>query len=101
MSQVTFKTVINGKRVEVMAGWDRPLRHYFLTVFDMDASDDEPETVWSTIDFPSAGDSLSTVRLEAKLLDMGIQAPEGFWERAHRQEGNVCHTYDKGAWTTP
>jgi len=101
MSQVTFKTVINGKRVEVMAGWDRPLRHYFLTVFDMDASDDEPETVWSTIDFPSAGDSLSTVRLEAKLLDMGIQAPEGFWERAHRQEGNILHAYNAGAWTTP
>jgi len=98
MSQVTFKTTLNSKQIEVMVGWDRPQGHYFLTVFDLDASDEEPETVWSTIDFPSTQDNFGTERLEAKLMDMGIQAPEGLWERAHRQEGNVVHTYQMGEW---
>lgn len=48
MSQVRFKTEHNGKRIEVMAGWDPPLRHFFLTVFDLDPEADT-EVVWSAI----------------------------------------------------
>jgi hypothetical protein len=102
MSQVTFKTTITvegkAKRVEVMAGWDRPLHHYFMTVFDLDAGDDDPETVWDSINSPSVADSQGTARIRAKLYGLGIDPPEGFWELVHRQEGNVLHAYEDGAW---
>jgi len=98
MSQVTFKSTYRDRRIEVMAGWDRPLRHYFLTVFDLDASDDDPETVWSTLESPSALDNTSTERLRKKLGSMDISVPEGFWERVERQEGNAVHAYENGNW---
>ena len=32
MSQHKFSSLKDGKRIEVMAGWDRPLQYVFLTV---------------------------------------------------------------------
>lgn len=98
MSQVTFKTKIGEQNVEIMAGWDRPLRHYFLTIFDLGAQVDDRETVWSTLEEPSPADNRSTERLRAKLSEYGITAPDGFWDRVHRQEGNSVHMFKDGAW---
>jgi hypothetical protein len=102
MSQVTFKAKLGSNvPVEIMAGWDRPLRHYFLTVFLVDAVDDHGSDVWwSTMEHPSAADNDGTERLQHKLTEHGIVAPEGFWERVHRQEGNVVHVFANGAWET-
>jgi hypothetical protein len=96
VSQVKFKTPFIGKRIEIMAGWDRPLQHYFLTIFNLD--EDEDEVYWSTLDFPSDEDNHGTERLRRQLDSMGIPAPEGFWERVERQEGNVNHDFKDGAW---
>jgi len=95
MSQVKFESPFAGKSVEIMAGWDRPLQHYFLTIFNMDDSEDE--VYWSTLDFPSDEDK-DTSRIRRQLDSMGIQTPEGFWERVERQEGNKLHVFMGGTW---
>lgn len=97
MSQVKFETTYRDKPVEVMAGWDRPLQHFFLTVFDLDP-DAEEETVWNTLDHPDARDAHGTERLDAQLAIMGIEVPESFWEKVHLREGNVHHIHMGGKW---
>lgn len=32
MSQHIFKAVLNGEKIEVLAGWDRPLQGFFLVI---------------------------------------------------------------------
>ena len=32
MSQHVFKTMLNGQKIEILAGWDRPLHGYFLVI---------------------------------------------------------------------
>jgi len=81
-----------------MAGWDHPLKHYFLTILDLDVDEDESEIAWSTLAHPSELDIDSTNRLETQLETMGIEAPDGFWERVHRQERNVVHLFADGGW---
>lgn len=97
MSQVKFKAQYKSKPVEVMGGYDRPLKDFYLTVFD-ESEDAEEETVWSTLSHPSQVDLKSTLRLRTQLMEMGIEAPEGFWERVELKEANVNHVFKNGAW---
>jgi len=93
MSQVKFKTEHKGAPVEVMGGWDRPLRHFHLAIFD---KDDEP--VWTTMfEYPGGGTSDSEALL-TKLEELGIKAPEGFADRFRREEANVMYTHRNGEW---
>jgi hypothetical protein len=87
MSQILFFTT-DGR--EVMAGWDRPCADYFLTVFDKDQ-----EVIWSAITDWDEADRTSTTRLEAKLVELGIEVPEGFWDRVRSkfEERYVFATY--------
>ncbi len=92
MSRVTFKTAVH----EVIAGWDRPLQEFFLTVFELD-NEDWP--VWSTLDEPSMFDKETTDHLQVVLeADLQVEAPEGFWERVNAREGNVQHVFKNGEW---
>ena len=99
MSQVKFEYTYKGKPVEIMAGWDNPMQHYFLTVFDMDEDADE-ETVWSTLDHPDTRDATGTERLDAQLAIMSIDPPEGFWEKVRLKEGNKTHVHMGRQWHT-
>jgi len=99
MSQVVFDCKHNGKRASVMAGWDHPLKHYFLTVLDLDAPEDESDVVWTTLFHPSEQDSLHTQHLQKQLREMAIEAPEGFWDHVHLRERNVVYLYEDGKWT--
>jgi hypothetical protein len=98
MSQVTFYTEYNGKRVEVLGGWDRPLQHFFLTVLSANDDDDDDDGY----DYvTSIEDSRTTHKLREKLDKLSIKAPEEFWSRIERKEGNVTHKLcDDGAWNT-
>jgi hypothetical protein len=96
MSQIKFHAVVSGKPLEVVAGWDRPLAEFYLTLFHLDPQE-EAETFWSTLDEPSEQDTRSTARLRAKLFDLGIQAPPGFWETVELRESNVIHFMVAGA----
>lgn len=95
MSQVKFKAVTESGPVEVMGGWDRPLSEFYMTIFDL-ATDAEDETVWASMFGPSPK---TTAPLRAQLVQMGIEAPEEFWDRVERREANVTHVYADGKWT--
>ncbi len=91
MSQVRYRTKHDGKNIEVMAGWDPPLAHFFMTIFDLDAEDEE--IIYSTINDFSKEDEVNTHRLEKKLFMMGIDTPDRFWETVKlREDGNTIRT---------
>lgn len=94
MSQVKFfATTRSGIPVEVMAGYDRPLKEFFMTLFDR-REDSEEETVWSTLECPSDIDNDNTSRLRSVLVkDFGIVPPSGFWEKVEKREGNVVYGF--------
>jgi hypothetical protein len=107
MSQVKWKTKWTnpeGKeyRVEVMGGWDRPIQDYHLTIFNLDASDDEEDVLWDSMSqggYPFK----STAPLETALSELGIDAPMDskgidFWEIVNFQDGNVVYNYSNGEW---
>ncbi len=101
MSQVKFKTEYKGKPVEVMAGWDRPLQGFFLTVFDLDPNA-EVECVYSNLDDPNVpgvmGYTKTTDYWKEVLSKMEIGVPEEFWARVELRQGNVNHVFDDGTW---
>lgn len=81
------------RQVEVMAGWDRPMGEFFMTVFDLAPVNEDEEVLWSAMYNPKAEDRMGTTRLRAKLTEMGIVAPAGFWEKVEKREGNVQHQF--------
>lgn len=93
MSQVKFFTELNGKHVEVMGGWDRPCSHYHLAVFD-----EEEEPLWTSLYTYEGGGSPEAAPLLDKLVELGIEIPEGFEERFCRQEGNVTYLLRANGW---
>lgn len=101
MSQVQFSTTLAGNiPVDVMAGWDYPLKHFFLSVFDL-REDAETETLYSTIDDPNPEETLSTKRLRAKLVTLGVTAPPEFWEIVERRERSVQYKFVEGHFVGP
>lgn len=99
MSQVKFKAATpSGNPIEVMGGWDKPLRMYFLAIFDLRENAEE-ETLWDSMDDGSEEDFKSTARLQAKLRDLGIEPPPDFWALVERQERNVVQTWSGTTWT--
>jgi len=95
MSQVKFLAPMGGREVEVVGGWDRPLKEFFLTVFE---TDDEDTVIWSAMHDPKAADKLNTERLREQLVRMGIEAPKGFWEKVELREANVVYKFQLGGW---
>jgi hypothetical protein len=92
VSRVSFKGIDKkGHTVVVRAGWDHPVREFYMQIMDADG-----DCTWSTM--ASGGTLSSTASLKAKLVKLGVQAPEGFWPLVERREGNTWHTYENGAW---
>lgn len=98
MSQIKFKTTTeDGMKVLVVAGWDRPLQEYFMTVYseeDPDAEDDDA-IVWTALDDHSPDDAKGTHRLREKLVELKISVPDRFWAEVEKQEGNVVKLLPK------
>lgn len=96
MSQVKFHTKYKEKTVVVVAGWDKPLSHYFLNVIDVEPAEGEDETIWSSMF--NEGEYKFTYPLRSILNGMGISCPDKFWELVEKNEGNVVHTFKNGEW---
>lgn len=93
MSQVSFKTLYMDFPVEVVVGWDEPLQYYHFTVFDLRA-DAEEECIYSCLDERDIFSVTSTDRWKAKLEQMRIVCPDGFWDRANRKEGSIIYRFN-------
>lgn len=96
MSQVKFKTIHNGKNVEVVSGWDVPLKYFHLTVFNLDADEDEEDVLYSCL-VRTFKQLKNTNIIKKDLTEFGITPPEGFWEVVELEEDNStirCHNDD-------
>jgi len=98
MSQVKCHSIYLDKEVEVMAGWDRPLSSYHLTVFDMNPKDDESDVIYCQLEHFELFSPTEIAPLVGVLDKMGIVVPMDFWEYASRKEGNVTYTHRNGEW---
>jgi hypothetical protein len=94
MSQVKFMAVTESSLVEVVAGWDRPLSVFFMTIFDLDVLAEE-ETIWASMFGPS---QKTTEKFREKLVSMGIEPPTGFWEKVELHEDNIVYTFENERW---
>lgn len=89
MSRHTYTTMHAGRRTAVVMGYDRPLRYVFMTVEDLDASDDEAAYLYSNLDQPDP-DSLTLGDFRSALQQLGIAVPESmFTETEADRQGNV------------
>lgn len=96
MARVLFDTVKDGVPVTVVAGWDRPLREFFMHV-ELRTGPNAGEALWT--DWAITPDEKQdTVRLRACLNRMGVIPPEGFWDRIELKEGNVLYTHTADGW---
>jgi hypothetical protein len=93
MSQVIFRAEYQGRQVDVVSGWHRPLQGYHLTVFwaDLYEDDDADDVVWGNLSLGNQEGNLpTTLETYVKQLSlMGIEPPPGFWELVGQQVGNV------------
>ena len=93
MSQVSYKTMHDGHSVEVVGGWDNPLQNYHLTVYDLDAPDTAyTDVIYCQLDYFPMGQPKELGPLKEALSDLGITAPDSFWEACAKKEGNTMYS---------
>lgn len=103
MSQVKFPAVVSVDgvltEVDVTAGWDRPMKEYFMSVLVVEPADDQDEVVWSAMYHPDKSDKLGPERLELQLRRMEIEPPPDFWDMVRasgkKNEGNMLYQYKR------
>lgn len=89
MSRHTFNTLHAGRRLSIVMGYDRPLGYVFMTVENLDATDDEDAYLYSNLDQPDP-DSLTLDDFRSALQQLGIAVPESlFIETAADRQANV------------
>jgi hypothetical protein len=91
MSQIKFNALYEGKPAQVMAGWDRQLGYYHLTIFDLDPKAEE-EVLWDGLSKHGFCRNLNTIR--DTLDDLGITPPPGLYYLVEEREGNVIYVWD-------
>ena len=88
--------------LEVMFGWDNPLKHYFCTVFYKNPTDDMEETLWSSLDDREASmggySAAETILDKLKSLDIGVPEPEHAIKLVKLNEGNVRYKFSDCCW---
>jgi len=102
MSQHRFVTTYQGRPVELLMGWDRPLRGFFMVVSRLDSMEGEDEIVYSNLDDSALArcGGLSAVmdHFLMKLANLAIDAPQAMLAEVERDSwnnvGNRHVTYD-------
>jgi hypothetical protein len=90
MSRISFNSSIGNKQVKVVAGWDNPLRMFWMDVI---GSEYDEDLIYSSIYENEEQDYRDTSRLEGILNSMGIDAPAHFWNLVLKREGNVTVSF--------
>lgn len=93
MSQFYYKKDYNGFARDVMFGWDRPLKHFFATIFLHEDEPGEDEVVGTY-------DNSSFENVSTWLSKQGYTIPNILEARelVEKKEGNVTYNYKNGAW---
>lgn len=75
MSQHVFKTTLKGQKIEVLAGWDRPLQGFFLVIERIGHGDrDDEPYLFSNLDMTESHPK-SFDRFRNVLDEFGITVP--------------------------
>jgi len=98
MSQIRFTAPSSRGPVEVVGGWDVPLRYFHLTVYSATKPGVEEEAIWCNLDqisaFPRDNKGYKGV-----LADLLITPPPGFWEEVEkREDGGTIKVWDGKTW---
>lgn len=96
MSRVSFKTTYDGKKVEVVGGYDMPLDYYHLTVFN--PPEDDEECAWAGLDHFDFSQMRTLDYAKEQLKSMGIEPPDGFWVLCGYRLGNAFFDWDGSGW---
>jgi len=98
MSQVIFETEHpEYGPVEVISGWDSPLRYYHLTILRINPPEDEDELVWCNLDH--FRDGLASAEEAGEVLKgLGFEPPEGWGSMVTQKLGNVLFLWQDGRW---
>jgi len=107
MSQHYVYTQLDGEKVVVMLGWDRPLSGYFMVVIrPFEHTDEDGETypdeeyLYSNIEDPNLRLGLSSrpTYFKEKLTELGITIPDKIFHiidnDGQLNKGNDVHFYD-------
>lgn len=93
MSQHQFHTHIDGKPVVVQMGFDRPLGHFHMIVYEVGQMDDP---IYTNLD-QQDGFDLTLDDYRAALSDLGIVVPESMFAQteldAQQRRGNRAVTH--------
>lgn len=102
MSRHSFDTRHEGRRVRIVAGYDRPLDEFFLQILLAPPADDAAQDEFVFTSLCEPGDDWSDPQtLTARLAKMGIDPPATFlpaiFEDRRRQVGNrlALHYFDR------
>lgn len=88
----------DGRAVEAMGGWDRPLRGYHFGVYLNPPPDDpeESEVVYDNLDdlelLATMGFAPDNEHFKKRAAELGLQLPDTFWSLCDRQEANTVYT---------
>jgi hypothetical protein len=86
MSQVSYKTTWKGFNIEVVGGYDNPLKGYHFTIYNLDSLEDE--TFYCNLEeklaFPKTNDSFKKIT-----AGLGIDLPDHFWDACDMKAGNI------------
>lgn len=92
MSQHYFKSMHQGRPVQILMGWDRPLQGFFMVVERLDATDDDVALLYSNLD----DDTLENAHpddlavFQARLTALGLTVPDKMLEEIRQdQAANV------------
>lgn len=102
MSRHSFDARCEGRRIRVVAGYDRPLDEFFLQILHAVTGDDaaQDEFAYTSLDEPG-GNWSDPQTLGTRLAELGIDPPASFLpailEDQLRQTGNrlAIHHFDR------
>lgn len=87
MSRHSFKTQIGAKPVELVMGWDRPLKQFFYHVHDLSAGPDDDDII-STSLYMRPSEQVDLDLMLSKVKDLGIVPPQKMVDEVRADKAN-------------
>ena len=85
MSRHILNSVYHERPIQVVLGWDRPLRGFFCTVQWLDDESDGAGFLYANLDDESTVNGFADLPyFRAKLVDLGVEVPERMYQEVER-----------------
>lgn len=99
MSQIIYDAELNGRKIQVVGGWDRPLQGYHFTVYAFDGGENGDEEIVLYENTMDAGlNPLSwpqnNEHYKKVCKAMKLELPDFFWDAADAKLGSIQLRYN-------